>query len=153
MFVPPNRIKIVFSEPETFVIVHPDGTLEYGPGYTPDAAAKAFWEAIVEPLRSAHTALEDARARVAVLEETGMEFIAAGMLSNPRLVQERRAPFRMALQASSSPTPGEAWRAMVKALELVKQAITRASSGLYETGESLQSIEAALALARQVTGR
>ena len=28
------------------VTIHPDGTIEYGKGYTPDAAAKIFWEAM-----------------------------------------------------------------------------------------------------------
>jgi hypothetical protein len=31
---------------ETLVTIKPDGTLEYGPNYTPDAAAKAMWSAI-----------------------------------------------------------------------------------------------------------
>lgn len=41
--------------PSSFVIMQPqeelisiklDGTVKYGPHYTPDAAAKAFWEAV-----------------------------------------------------------------------------------------------------------
>ena len=28
------------------VTIRPDGTIEYGEGYTPDAAAKAFWDAV-----------------------------------------------------------------------------------------------------------
>jgi hypothetical protein len=28
------------------VIIKPDGSIEYGEGYSPDAAAKAFWDAI-----------------------------------------------------------------------------------------------------------
>ena len=28
------------------VTVHPDGTVEYGPDYNPDEAARIFWEAI-----------------------------------------------------------------------------------------------------------
>lgn len=28
------------------VIIHPDGRIEYGEGYTPDAAAKIFWDAL-----------------------------------------------------------------------------------------------------------
>lgn len=28
------------------VTIHPDGTLDYGPGYTPDEAARCFWEAL-----------------------------------------------------------------------------------------------------------
>jgi hypothetical protein len=30
----------------TIVTIHPDGTIEYGEGYTPDAAAKALWDAV-----------------------------------------------------------------------------------------------------------
>lgn len=28
------------------VTIRPDGTIEYGEGYTPDAAAKALWDAV-----------------------------------------------------------------------------------------------------------
>ena len=31
---------------KTYVTIKPDGTIVYGEGYTPDAAAKAFWDAI-----------------------------------------------------------------------------------------------------------
>ncbi len=31
---------------KTMVTIRPDGTIEYGEGYTPDAAAKAFWDAM-----------------------------------------------------------------------------------------------------------
>lgn len=31
---------------KTLVTIHQDGTIEYGPNYTPDAAAKAFWDAV-----------------------------------------------------------------------------------------------------------
>lgn len=30
------------------VSVFNDGTMEYGPGYQPDAAARAFWEALAD---------------------------------------------------------------------------------------------------------
>jgi hypothetical protein len=30
----------------SLVTIRPDGTIEYGPNYTPDAAAKVFWDAI-----------------------------------------------------------------------------------------------------------
>lgn len=31
---------------KTHVTIQPDGTIIYGEGYTPDAAAKAFWDAV-----------------------------------------------------------------------------------------------------------
>ena len=31
---------------ETVVVIRPDGTIEYGKGYKPDEAAKAFWDAV-----------------------------------------------------------------------------------------------------------
>ncbi len=50
-----NGSSIGVSQPEQqnlsiggLVTIHPDGTIEYGPGYTPDAAAKVFWQAIGE---------------------------------------------------------------------------------------------------------
>jgi hypothetical protein len=35
------------------VRIHPDGTLEYGPGYTPDEAAARFWDAVRRHARMA----------------------------------------------------------------------------------------------------
>jgi hypothetical protein len=32
--------------PDAYVIIHPDGSIEYGKGYTPDAAAKTLWDAV-----------------------------------------------------------------------------------------------------------
>ena len=31
---------------KTYVVIKPDGKIEYGEDYTPDAAAKAFWDAV-----------------------------------------------------------------------------------------------------------
>ncbi len=31
---------------QSLVTIKPNGVIEYGPNYTPDAAAKAFWEAL-----------------------------------------------------------------------------------------------------------
>jgi hypothetical protein len=31
---------------DAYVTIHPDGTVEYGKDYTPDAAAKALWDAV-----------------------------------------------------------------------------------------------------------
>jgi hypothetical protein len=38
------------------VTIHPNGTLEYGPGYTPDEAARRFWDAMrhLAPARCEH---------------------------------------------------------------------------------------------------
>ena len=32
--------------PDAYVVIKPTGEIEYGKDYTPDAAAKAFWDAI-----------------------------------------------------------------------------------------------------------
>jgi hypothetical protein len=32
--------------PEAYVAINPDGDVKYGKDYTPDAAAKAFWDAV-----------------------------------------------------------------------------------------------------------
>lgn len=43
----PNTIAISPAHPgPPLVTIHPDGTLQYGPDYTPDEAARAFWEAM-----------------------------------------------------------------------------------------------------------
>jgi hypothetical protein len=42
----PPSITITGTDNAPLVTIHPDGTLDYGPDYTPDAAAHAFWEAM-----------------------------------------------------------------------------------------------------------
>lgn len=42
---PPPDITIVGAD-GPLVTIHPDGTLDYGPGYTPDEAARSFWDAM-----------------------------------------------------------------------------------------------------------
>jgi len=41
----PTSVAIIFSG-KTLVTIKPDGEIVYGEGYTPDAAAKAFWDAL-----------------------------------------------------------------------------------------------------------
>lgn len=43
---PSNELSIVTSEGRVLVRIAPDGTLTYGPGYSPDEAAVEFWEAM-----------------------------------------------------------------------------------------------------------
>lgn len=43
---PPPVISISGGDGAWLVKIHPDGTLEYGPGYTPDEAARSFWDAM-----------------------------------------------------------------------------------------------------------
>jgi hypothetical protein len=42
----PPTIVIQGADRQPLVSIHPDGTLEYGPGYEPDAAARTFWDAL-----------------------------------------------------------------------------------------------------------
>lgn len=42
----PQTITITGADNAPLVTIHPDGTLDYGPDYTPDAAAHAFWDAM-----------------------------------------------------------------------------------------------------------
>ena len=37
---------MIYMDGAALVTIRPNGVIEYGPDYTPDAAAKAFWEAI-----------------------------------------------------------------------------------------------------------
>ena len=48
------------------VTLYPDGTLAYADDYNPDAAAKAFWEALAhtQPLGALHRELEETRQQV-----------------------------------------------------------------------------------------
>lgn len=46
------------------VTIHQNGTLEYGPNYTPDETARVFWEA----LRVLPKSLNDIREKVELLE-------------------------------------------------------------------------------------
>ena len=44
---PPQNIVILGADNRTpLVTIHPTGELEYGPGYTPDEAARRFWDAL-----------------------------------------------------------------------------------------------------------
>lgn len=42
----PNNILINGENGTPLVTIHPSGELEYGPGYTPDEAARRFWDAM-----------------------------------------------------------------------------------------------------------
>lgn len=46
MRVPPSQIVIDGAHGPLVTIHLDDGRLEYGPGYTPDAAARRFWDAV-----------------------------------------------------------------------------------------------------------
>lgn len=43
---PPPIVHIAGSNGRPLVSTHPDGTTEFGDDYTPDEAARAFWEAV-----------------------------------------------------------------------------------------------------------
>ena len=47
-------IRPVHNRPP-LVTIHPDGTLEYGPDYTPDEAARVFWDAMAARAQSMET--------------------------------------------------------------------------------------------------
>lgn len=59
----PPTITISGADGQPLVTIHPNGELDYGPNYTPDAAARAFWDALrnLAPARCpacGHTGLE-----------------------------------------------------------------------------------------------
>ena len=63
----PPDIQIMGENSAPLVTIHPNGTLEYGPGYTPDEAARRFWDALrrLAPTRCpncGHNGLEAAGA-------------------------------------------------------------------------------------------
>ncbi|MFG2638546.1 hypothetical protein ACGFX8_32960 [Streptomyces sp. NPDC048362] len=43
---PPPNIAINGDDGRPLVTIHPNGQLEYGPNYTPDEAARRFWDAL-----------------------------------------------------------------------------------------------------------
>ncbi len=43
---PAHQSSMSIQVGKTYVTIKPDGTIVYGEGYTPDAAAKAFWDAV-----------------------------------------------------------------------------------------------------------
>lgn len=54
---PTQTIAILGEDSRTpLATIHADGTLEYGPGYTPDEAARCFWDALrrLVPARCEH---------------------------------------------------------------------------------------------------
>jgi hypothetical protein len=42
----PPDVTIVSADGIPLVTIHPDGQLDYGPNYTPDEAARVFWDAL-----------------------------------------------------------------------------------------------------------
>ena len=63
IFEPPSTLQINGSHSEMLVAIKPDGTIKYGPDYTPDEAARAFWEALGtrSPYREKLAMTEDIR--------------------------------------------------------------------------------------------
>jgi len=64
----PQPTVTINGETAPLVTIHPDGTLEYGEDYTPDEAARQFWDALrryapQQFRRPAVQALEDERDR------------------------------------------------------------------------------------------
>lgn len=53
--LPPNIIEIRGTTAVPLVTIKPDGAIEYGPNYTPDEAARTFWQAMsaYSPVRAA----------------------------------------------------------------------------------------------------
>jgi hypothetical protein len=46
VIAPPNIVILSEDNRTPLVTIHPSGELEYGPGYTPDEAARRFWDAL-----------------------------------------------------------------------------------------------------------
>lgn len=69
----PSKNDLVIDTPAggALVIVKPDGRLVYGPGYTPDAAATALWEALARKRVEAERE-EPNQVRLATPEEAGL---------------------------------------------------------------------------------
>lgn len=73
---PPPDIRIIGADGTPLVTIHPNGELEYGPSYTPDEAARAFWDALrrLAPARCpacGHIGLEADRPHPATAKELG----------------------------------------------------------------------------------
>ena len=45
-FIQPPPTITIAGDDGPLVTIHPDGHLEYGPGYDPDEAARRFWDAL-----------------------------------------------------------------------------------------------------------
>jgi len=39
-------VLVISNNSEPLVTIHPNGTIEYGPNYTPDETTRVFWEAL-----------------------------------------------------------------------------------------------------------
>jgi hypothetical protein len=117
------------------------------------AAVGQAWQERDDEVNRLRTALEDARAQVAVLVEAlvaarqWMEPVIDGFgLNSETHVVLNRVTVALALKPSGA---GEAWRAMVEALNTYP--------GIYDDGKlyawESKTREAALTLAKQVMGR
>lgn len=62
-----NDLILIGTRTGPIVTLKADGSLVYGPGYTPDAAATAFWEAVARKRRAA-----EPHVRLATPEEAGL---------------------------------------------------------------------------------
>lgn len=69
---PPALLHIGGQANELLVEIHPDGSLVYGPTYTPDAAAQVFWQALADgnPLKGENDALRQQLAQVTAERDT-----------------------------------------------------------------------------------
>lgn len=61
---PPTSIMIYINN-ATLVTIRPNGVIEYGPDYTPDAAAKAFWEALGDSMPADRKLVGELKAELA----------------------------------------------------------------------------------------
>lgn len=53
----------------TLVTIRPNGVIDYGPHYTPDAAAKVFWEALGNSMPADRTRVGELQAEISRLTE------------------------------------------------------------------------------------
>ena len=62
----PASIVIPIGNSQPLVTIHPDGRLEYGDGYEPDATARLFWEAVqrLQPTLEHRTGIKDVERKL-----------------------------------------------------------------------------------------
>ncbi|MFJ4926815.1 hypothetical protein [Streptomyces sp. NPDC088736] len=105
---PPRDDIQILGDGVPLVTIHPDGTLTYGPGYTPDEAARRFWDALrhLAPATQATAAI--ARVRALHSNEDGICGWCKGP-DDPNITWDMEhwpcATFRATLDGHDAPAP------------------------------------------------
>jgi hypothetical protein len=126
-----NDLVIATSASRVLLRIKPDGTLSYGPGYTPDEAAAVFWQALA---RRRAEADKEAQLRDAFWRHTEKLLVEAGEADLANQVAHERVT-RLAT-ASTAADRADRVQANLEAAR-TNEALNMAATRLVELGRRL----------------